>query len=132
VHVCRSQHRYPEPHGLSREPPHRALHARVRPAARLDRTRRRSTYALAAARSRLGHRPRRDSEHRGNVRLVFAREARQRRAGEAHSNVARTGLHAASDAGMTSKLARRIETLAAIEIALLLAAIIVAGALFAF
>src|SRR5690242_13302871 len=33
---------------------------------------------------------------------------------------------------MTSKLARRIETLAAIEIALLLAAIIVAGALLAF
>ena len=104
LHLRRSEHRHAEPHRLSRQSPDRALGARVRSAPRLRRTRRRSADALAAARSRLGHRSRRDPEHRRDVRFVPARETRQRRTRQTHPDAARRRLRAAGDADVTSPL----------------------------
>src|SRR5262249_48130914 len=132
LHVRGSEHRRAEPYRFSRQPPYRALHSRVRLAARLRRACRRGSDSFATARHGLGNRSRRDPEHRRNVRLLFTRQSRQRRTGQADSDAARSRLYAESDAGMTSKLSRRIETLAAIEIAFVLVALIIGGALVGF
>ena len=64
LHLRRPEHRPARAARSSRKPPHRAFAARIRPVARLRRTRRRRAHAVRVTRPRLGRRPRRDSQYR--------------------------------------------------------------------